>query len=197
MHHQAIIELLSDYDSLHSFYRAVYKGSIGHSIGFRIGGEWEYGDSLPREPLSEVEEPVDAISVSSIVEGSDVEIDGNVLEGDFTKEDFWELCDDVAKQVEFYWERDNSDWYIVEGPRDRFGVSSCWGEIKWDMDPPPAVRAGAESMIKNDWREVTEGSGFIEPTIPGHDHDVSAEDALDIPGHPGWTIRAWVNDSTF
>lgn len=100
-------------------YRAIYKATpCGPTIGFRVNGKWIYNDdlySLPPWPVYAMTGCIDGVSVSSIVEGSDVEVPGEKLTGDFTEAQFWNLVEQVNKEATFYWDRDNSDWYgIVE-----------------------------------------------------------------------------------
>jgi len=79
---------------------------------------------------------VSGVSVSSIVEGSDVEVDGYKLyEEDFSKEKFWEALEAVDKEADFYWERDNSTWLQIY--EDKKVVAHChWEQFdskpKWD-----------------------------------------------------------------
>ena len=102
-----VIELIKEYGNPYSLYRSIYKAGIGHSIGIEIDGGMVYCNDLPTE-FNPEKHVYSAISVSSIVEGSDVEIPGETLFGNFTKPQFWELVDSVAEEVKFYWERDNS-----------------------------------------------------------------------------------------
>lgn len=126
---EVIVSLIEEYGSPYSLYRAIYKSSVGHSIGIEIDGEMVYCDNLPSE-FDLDEHTVTAISVSSIVEGSDVSIDGAVLSGKFTKEDFWNLVEKVAKEVSFYWERDNSVYFSIDG--------DCFQWISFDDKPKGA-----------------------------------------------------------
>jgi hypothetical protein len=125
-HAQSIVDLVGD-DTLNHFYRGIYKSTYGPSIGFRIGGEWIYCSDLPQKTLDEIDQVVDAVSVSSIVEGSDVEIEGDALEGDFTTDEFWGLVKEVGEEVNFYWVRDNSAWMYVQ---DEKGDKVAW--LRWE-----------------------------------------------------------------
>lgn len=98
------------------FYRAVYKNvACGPTIGFRVDGEWVYNNDLTNHPAPRA--VVDGVRVSSIVEGSDVEVEGEEFTGpDWQPSEFWAAVDKVNAEAEFYWDRDNSTWLEVYRP---------------------------------------------------------------------------------
>ncbi len=134
-----VTELAEEFgaDNLYGIYRPIYKYTdCGPSIGFKIrgmpathemregapwregeGDVWFYCDDLGRlGTFAEMEAAgleVIEVSVSSIVEGSDVEIDGEKLPVTTSKDDFWKAVTAVDEEAKFYWERDNSDWYML------------------------------------------------------------------------------------
>lgn len=100
---QAIMDTLHGGDDLWLFYRSIYKYTpCGPSVGFRINGEWKYCDDLPRHVTEN--EIVDAVHVSSIVEGVDCGVEGANLFVPFPAEHFWELVDSVDKQAQVLWD---------------------------------------------------------------------------------------------
>ena len=102
--------LVAEYGSPYSFYRSVYNGTAcGPTIGMRFKGSDEtiYNRDLPRE---ESVPEIEFISVSSIVEGSDVEIDARIVD---RAESFWGVLVEVDEEAKFYWERDNSVFLIL------------------------------------------------------------------------------------
>ena len=104
--------------TLHRFYRQVYKATpCGPMVGFRINGIWVYGDDLPSLGLEELlPMVVDGVSVSSIVEGSDDEVPGDKLVGNFDPDDFWKLVEDVNLDASALWEEANSTHFCVTCP---------------------------------------------------------------------------------
>jgi hypothetical protein len=166
------------------FYRCVYKSvSCGPMIGFKIDGSWVYGDELPNDIGAE---RIHGISVSSIVEGSDVEIPPTRFDEneEFTATDFWDAVDAVNKEAEFYWERDNTDWFRV-WEHDTM-LSTChWtafdGGLAWDDEPEdPLVKDIVEAAIKREY-----------------DKDmVPLPIRIELPGH-GISIEGYENDSTY
>lgn len=104
---QAILDTLHGDDGeggydLWLFYRSIYKYTpCGPSIGFRINGEWKYCDDLPRH--TKENDVVDAVHVSSIVEGVDFGVEGYSLDGEFTPEEFWDKVDAVDREADYIW----------------------------------------------------------------------------------------------
>ena len=100
-------------DNLRMFYKTIYKATpCGPMIGFRIDGEWVYGNDLPTEVGNAM---VDGVSISSIVEGSDVEIEGQKFTNEFVTHAFWQAVVAVNHEAKFYWIRDNSTWIVIVG----------------------------------------------------------------------------------
>lgn len=100
---QAILDHLHGGDDLYMFYRSIYKYTpCGPAIGFRINGEWKYCDDLPRHVGEN--DVVDAVSISSIVEGVDCEVPAHYCEGEFTTEYFWSQMDNVVAWADRIWD---------------------------------------------------------------------------------------------
>jgi hypothetical protein len=88
-----------------------------------------------------------SVDIGSIVEGSDVEIAPIELVWPFTEEEFLAVLEDIDKEAQFYWERDNSEWFWVtfspvDKPAERFHGRHCWGVgsdtgIEWASDEVP------------------------------------------------------------
>lgn len=53
------------------------------------------------------------IQIGSIVEGSDVSVEGRFLVFPFTEKELDDVMIDIEEEADFYWKRDNSDYYQV------------------------------------------------------------------------------------
>tara|TARA_Y100000310_G_C20157005_1_gene567312 strand:- start:65 stop:538 length:474 start_codon:yes stop_codon:yes gene_type:complete len=91
------------------FYRAVYKGTdCGPTVGFEIPGEgWVYCDDLPDKKPENLS--ATAVSISSIVEGSDDSVSPIILEGDFSEEEFWKALEWVNREALYIWKDANGE----------------------------------------------------------------------------------------
>jgi hypothetical protein len=209
-------------DTLGEIYRRVYKGTdCGPSIGFLIrnlpaehdarkGASWREGDGevwlycddlykLPTiEEMGTLGWEIIGVSISSIVEGSDVEIDGDQLcSSNYHKlpklKDFWTCVEEVNAQASFYWERDNSHWYCVrDKDGDQYGFHETWGELVWTYDdeyPPKEVKAAVEQFVK-DGGNMTWNESIGTQTHPYGKY-------FPLPGAEGWEVCEWLNDSTY
>lgn len=190
-------------DSLHSLYRSIYRGTdCGPSIGFLIGetpelAVWHYCDSLGTfdgrfEPtpnfksMRKAKQKVYGVSVSSIVEGSDVDIPGDVLLWEKgkprpTKDEFWNLVEHVNDEACFYWERDNSRYFSIKDPNGMLHyLRECWGDFEWGSDD---IDTEHKQTIVT-WLAET---------------DLTFEYDVPVPIEPlyGWWIIQWVNDMTY
>jgi hypothetical protein len=72
---------------------------------FSYADDYTYNDNLPDHWDDDV--TIRAISVSSIVAGSDVEVDPQIVTD---PSEFWDTVEAVTEEASFYWERDNSVW---------------------------------------------------------------------------------------
>jgi len=104
-------------ETYYSFYRAVYKATdCGPVIGFYLSlnstQKWFYGDELYNISLEHY--PASAVSISSIVEGSDAEVSPIILDGSFSEDDFWETLEEVNQEATELWHEANEE-PIMEG----------------------------------------------------------------------------------
>ena len=206
-----IRELANTYaaDNPWRIYRGAYKYTdCGPSIGFcirglpedhetRKGASWREGDGdiwLYCDDLGKLGTfdemkangyEIMGVSVSSIVEGSDVDIDGDQLcdTGTMpTMDDWWKLLSAVDDEAKFYWDRDNSQWYSLMGPENKVEHTfhNTWGEINWDGDIPKQLRAAAEEFINSDAADNMKYGEYV-----------------DLPGADGWSICEYLNDATY
>ena len=122
-----VLELIGRYGacSPYTFYRGVYKAvDCGPSIGMQIDAEWVYCSGLPHNtpPGWWGEHAICAISVSSIVEGSDAEVPAIVIRaGEVTSIDelakrFDEIVTEVDSEACALWLRDNSFHIEIHAP---------------------------------------------------------------------------------
>jgi hypothetical protein len=210
------LELAEEFgaDNLYGVYRPIYKYTdCGPSIGFQIrglpadhksreGAPWREGtedlwlycdDLLTLGTFADMAEKgleIIGVSVSSIVEGSDVEIEGGRIPVTSSKDEFWKLVSSVDEEAKFYWERDNSDWYLLRKKGEEsteHAFHETWGDIKFDDDMPPELQAAVEKFIEagGNWtwneRSGTKTHGYME--------------WFPLPGIDGWEICEWENDS--
>ena len=163
-------ELVSEYGSPYGFYRSVYKGTdCGPTIGmlFEQMDGWVYCSDLPGQ-MDDL--TIRAISVSSIVEGSDVEIEPIIVTD---PEKFWEAVEEVNEQASFYWNRDNTTHLKVD-VNVHFEVNPQFCSWTAGDDAPtwtPGMDEGlARAAFEAYWdnKEVVEYNGveyFIEEWI--------------------------------
>ncbi len=92
----------------------LYKDTdCGAHLTFHMAdGSALYAGNADRATLTRAA-PVVGITIGSIVEGSEVCIDGNRLDFPFTEETLNAAVKNVEEQADFYWERDNHDWFTV------------------------------------------------------------------------------------
>ncbi len=116
-------------DTPYGFYRAIYKNGPGLTIGMQFkNGDTLYNDDLRPQDEASVND-VTAVLVSSIVEGSEVEIGPVTVYEPF---EFWQVVKQVSLDVSFYWERDNSLYLKMEAkglPTIHIVESASTGEI--------------------------------------------------------------------
>jgi len=127
------------------------------------------------------------VKVGSIVEGSDVEIGPETLMFPFEMEKFWEAVEEVNDQASFYWERDNSSWFLLFHPdHSQYHVKACWGDWEWNFgdekdQPPEEVK---QAVIKWIDEENYCFQHYEEPEV--------------IPNAPeGWTLCEFINDGIY
>ena len=197
-----VVGLLGDDGTPWNFYRSVYKSTAcGPTIGFLLSNPeaepmqgpddppsnwtplvWIYNSDLPDTPIAELD-VVAGVSVSSIVEGSDVEVEGQKFTGEFEDNDFWKAVEAVNEEADFYWKRDNSRTWIINGPdgEECFVTRTAFsGEYDWPEEAPP------NAVVKLKIERFLSEKATVE-------YDKRAE----IPGLPGWTAAEYLDDTTF
>jgi hypothetical protein len=96
------------------------------------------------------------ITVGSIVEGSDVEIDPVSLHFPFESEEFWKVVRAINDEASFYWKRDNLNYYQVTYRGREYPIESGWWS---DLKLPKSIKQIVQDYInKNtiaDDNEVT------------------------------------------
>ena len=199
-------------------YRCAYKYTdCGPSIGFLIRGVpadhkcrqgaswrkgtddvWLYCDSLgDLGTFADMEQAgfeIVGVSLSSIVEGSDVEIDGVQFvagEDSPTMDDWYKALDDINKEASFYWERDNCDWFWLLGPEDDIGFHIGWDGIEWDCAKPDD-----EKVVQALEKWYKDGANTTWDQNVGMQTHKDGE-WFDVPGLPGWQLQQWCNDATY
>jgi len=101
----------------------------------------------------------------------------------------------IKKEANFYWNRDNSEWFYVTSPKGNiYGVSNTWGDIKWEGKPrSKKVIDMVEKMVGEDlWTDHPEFPGCIVRTNFPENGSV-----VDIPDCKGWTITYYENDCEY
>ncbi len=187
--HNQSVETLLDGQTLYDFYKDIYKASIGHSIGFKIWegtsdkSEWVYTSDLPNldvNGLYEANTILLGVSVSSIVEGSEVEIPPRIFEGDFKPEDFWKTVEEVAEEVRFYWRRDNTQWFYLhrDGYLAAFANWTAFEELAFEIPKGETL----PDKVKSEVREFAESNCEIDKP-----HQLS----------DGWQVTQYYPDYTF
>lgn len=133
-----------------------------------------YSDKKAQAPL----ENCTGVNFSSIVEGSDVEVDGYSLDFPFTEQQLEDTLKGINDEVSFYWERDNVDSYHVSykgkdyyfdhsGKHDQMkplptsirqavldfveSIDSDGLDEDGDMTPVPNTKATVEKLDKSDF----------------------------------------------
>jgi hypothetical protein len=116
------------------------------------------------------------IKVGSIVEGSDVELEPRILMFPFESDFFQESLNDLEAEVSFYWDRDNSQWYIVTSPEGKIWYPQLDGSGNWQNQEDIPQEVLDELANREDIQ--------YDETIP-----------FDI--FPGWTHKLYYNDGIF
>jgi len=113
------IEQLTGDQSLREYAHGFSKHSfvtVGFLLPFRQPEDqpdWVWCDDLPEGKTARDERPL-GIAVSSIVEGSDVELETRKIETTFSQSDFDKALEGLKHEVDFYWRRDNTTNIMVE-----------------------------------------------------------------------------------
>jgi len=130
------------------------------------------------------------IKIGSIVEGSDVEIEGRVLEFPFTMDDLDRVVKEVNEEAAFYWERDNRINLIIIPPDG--------GAMNPPSDTNNTIYAYLEAFDDvvrcSDTGSPVEG--LPEEVLEWINEQGLNEDSpqVDIKG---WYVQAYCNDATY
>lgn len=169
---QSIRDMVAGYDNPYRLYRAVYKGTdCGPSIGMRFdNGPWVYGDNLPDD--SEEIGHITHIGASSIVEGSDVEIEFREAK---SEDEFWKNLEEINEEASFYWKRDNTTNLKItcEGEEDVFASYT-----QFDDEPIP---------------DASKNLKLVRKAFKAHWDN---KKTFTFKGKT-WAIEEWIDDSTF
>lgn len=88
---------------------------------------------------------VDHVEVGSIVEGSDVEVGPYEV---YDPKEFWKVVEEVNKEASYYWERDNTDLYLVMKKGFEPVIFRLdWGIITWETGFPHWIRGTTRNKI--------------------------------------------------
>ena len=146
--------------------RQIYKHSCGLNTQFiqltkDVPAEVEtvnYSDTKAQSTL----EGCTGINFTSIVEGSEVEVDGYSLDFPFTEQQLEDTIKGINDEVSFYLERDNDGWKAVldsmnseesEESEESWGISGSINgpDEDGDMTPVPNTKATIEKLDKSDF----------------------------------------------
>lgn len=153
--YQALLSSFSGENSKYSITYSLSNESIEVCVCAKIDAEQEdvcEDDKKARETdwLSSCV----SITIGSIVEGSEVEIPPITLVFPFLELDFEEAIQEIEAQASFYWERDNSDFFIVSVSKEVYGLKVCGGDCEWDnKDATPKELIIAVELWLNNFYE--------------------------------------------
>lgn len=126
------------------------------------------------------------IVFGSIVEGSDHNSGPYTHRFPFSEEDFDKDVEYMEKETSFYWERDNSQFYLIATPTKDYHLQVLDGEMKWEMGKPKKqLRDRIESFMLDSFDD-----------IPSMSHWGKQHPPVKIP-NTRCTIIERVNDATF
>jgi len=113
--------------------------------------------------------PLVSFSIQTIVEGSDVTVDGDEMTLPVATKAVDDWIKEMEAQASFYWDRDNSHWLAVRRDGKPAGwAKETWGKYSFDPDVPHNVRKGIRALV----------SGQSVGATP-----------VAIPGCKGWTAQ--------
>jgi len=126
-----------------------------------------------------IDSPLVSFSIQTIVEGSDVTVDGEEMALPIATKAVQDWIDDMEKQSSFYWERDNSLWYRLRNTKTGTvrTLQATQGEFKWHQPTPKALRKKVEDYILDDSFDLSKSTA--------------------IPGMKNLTVEEFCNDTTF
>ena len=141
-YHNAI-ELCNGYSSFYELGRSIYKYGGGAWIKLCLseGGKVYYDsdsiyyDSDPARSKDILnDKDIVGVEIGSTVEGSCVEVGPYFLGFPFSEDDLWETIDNINKEVDFYWNRDNVTTYEIQrGDESYFFDEEDDGDLPDDL----------------------------------------------------------------
>ena len=140
---------------------------------------WSQDKKLLRRTWERPGKPC-AFSIQTIVEGSDVEINGELMEfGKVTTQELDAWVKDMEAQAKFYWERDNYTWFNLISPRGTYyPFHQTWEGFVWDgVKPRKRVRDAIAAFFNKDG-----------------DREVKYDVILEVPGLKNWKLVEYLND---
>lgn len=168
--------------------RAFYRYTdCGPATTFHLknGEDLYYGDRKASSPA--IIDQITGIHISSIVEGSDAEIEGESLLFPFTMQELNDLIKGVNDEAGFYWRRDNTDNFVVveesTGSRTYVAWTQFEDKPEWsDRLPLKVRRAWVKWYTEGRWNNGMATIVYDKP--------------IDF-GLPGWHTIQWLNDCTY
>lgn len=124
------------------------------------GSDIYYESDKANNPITD---KVVALEIGSIVEGSDVEIDGYSLKFPFTDNDLWGIVEQVNEEAKFYWDRDNTNDYFIEVGDETYYLKEGWG-LEFSDNTPKSVR----DFVESNWSNFENMEDGEEIEIQGH-----------------------------
>jgi hypothetical protein len=189
------IEQLTGDQSLREYARGFSKHSfitVGFLLPFRQPEDqpdWVWCDDLPEGKAARDECPL-GIAVSSIVEGSDVDLEPRKIEKPFTQTEFDEALDDLKNEVDFYWNRDNSTRILIEKVQSAPTVSAhIYADTLF-----ASWAAGDESPQFNQEELFPE---VLKAHLRSFDHWTDLNEQSWTPLIAGYKAKTWIDDSTY
>lgn len=183
------IEQLTGGQSLREYARGFSRHAfitVGFLLPFRQPEDqpdWVWYDDLPEGKTARDECPL-GIAVSSIVEGSDVELEPRKIEKPFTPTEFDEALDDLTNEVAFYWKRDNSTQILIE-----------------KINPTPTDNILFASWIESDPHPIFHEDPKFPTAVKAHlrnfDHWTDLNEQSWTPLIAGYRAKTWIDDSTY
>lgn len=134
-----------------------------------------------------IDTPLLGFTIQTIVEGSDVTVDGEYMECPVPVKEVEEWIRQMEETSKFYWERDNWKWLIYTKPDGKQGtVEQTWDGFNWSderhPDVPLDVREAIETVFDSD------GNGF---------YSVEYGKDIPVPGFDGWHVHECLNECTY
>jgi hypothetical protein len=123
-------------------------------------------------------------TIQSIVEGSDVYIYGEYMDHETTKKDVYDWIEEMERQVEFYWKRDNYRHFMLidpDGVEIYVNSEFDWEEVEEDV--PKEVKEAFVNMICGNPEDQC---------FPSFEEDTE----YDIEG-TGWKFKEFMDDCVY